>query len=145
MNFPKVKIPTWDKTVTVLNRRDGRDSPDHLDVWKKTVLTGCFWSGQQIRGQSGRMSTAVEVNEGASYLLRVPEKAEYRPYLEWKGDMEGFTFSPGDYIILGEVPAEVTPETVQGIVERFRPDAFEVQKFKPNLDGPLPHYRLEGV
>lgn len=140
MNFPTVKLPTWIHTVTVLNRRSGRDSPDGLDAWKKTVLHDCFWAGKQTRGKSGQ-----EVNEGASYLLRVPRSPNYRPYLEWEADTVGFTFSPGDYIIRGEVAEEITPETVQGVVERYRPDAFEVQLFKDNTVGPLPHYRLEGV
>lgn len=140
MMFPTVQLPTWIHTITVLNRRDGLDSPDRLDAWKKTVLHGCFWAGEQTRGQSGQ-----EVNEGASYLLRVPRSADYRPYLEWKTDMEGFTFSPGDYIILGEVAWEITLETVQSVAERYRPDAFEVRKFKDSTRGPLPHYRLEGV
>lgn len=126
--------------MTVLNRRAGRDSPDGLDTWKKTVLHDCFWAGKQTQKQSG-----WEVNEGASYLLRVPQYADYRPYLEWKADMAGFTFSPGDYIIRGEVSEEITPETVQRVVEKYRPDAFEVQLFKDNTDGPMPHYRLEGV
>lgn len=91
------------------------------------------------------MSTALEVDEGASYLLRVPQSEDYRPYRDWKDDMSGFTFSPGDYVIRGEVMEEITPDNVQAVVERHRPDAFEVQKFKPNVDGPLPHYRLEGV
>lgn len=140
MNFPTVKLPTWIHTVTVLNKRAGRDSADHLDAWKKTVLRDCFWAGKQTQGQSGQ-----EVNEGAAYLLRVPQSGEYRPYQEWKGDMEGFTFSPGDYIIRGEVEEEITPETVQAVVESRRPDAFEVRLFKDNTVGPLPHYRLEGV
>lgn len=145
MVFPTVKIPTWTHTVTVLNRRAGRDSPDHLDAWKKTVLRDCFWAGKQTRGQSGRMTASTEVSEGASYLLRVPQDAGCRTYREWKEDMEGFTFSTGDYIIRGEVTEEITPETVQAVVESHRPDAFEVQLFKDNTDGPLPHYRLEGV
>lgn len=140
MNFPTVKLPTWTHTVTVLNKRAGRDSADYLDSWKKTVLRDCFWAGQRTQGRSGQ-----EVHQGASYVLRVPQYPEYRPYLDWKTDMEGFTFSPGDYIILGEVAEEITPETVQAVVERYRPDAFEVQLFKDNTVGPLPHYRLEGV
>lgn len=140
MNFPTLKIPTWTHTVTVLNKRAARDSADHLDAWKKTVLRDCFWAGEQTQGQSGQ-----EVNEGAAYLLRVPQSGDYQPYREWKTDMEGFTFSPGDYIILGEVAEEITPETVQAVVESRRPDAFEVRLFKDNTVGPLPHYRLEGV
>lgn len=140
MVFPTLQLPTWNDTVTVLNKRDGLDSPDSLDAWKKTVLRGCFWAGEQTQGQSGQ-----EVSEGADYLLRVPQSADYRSYLIWKADMEGFTFSPGDYVILGEAAEEITPETVQGVVERYRPDAFEVRKLKDNTKGPLPHYRLEGV
>lgn len=140
MTFPTVKLPTWSHTVTVLNKRAGRDSADHLDAWKKTVLRDCFWAGEQTQGQSGQ-----EANEGAAYLLRVPRSGEYRPYQEWKGDMEDFTFSPGDYIIRGEVEEEITPETVQAVVESSRPEAFEVRLFKDNTVGPLPHYRLEGV
>lgn len=140
MIVPTIKLPTWTHTVTILNRRDGLDSTDYLDAWKKTVLLGCFWTGQQTIGTSGQ-----EVNEGGSYLLRVPQSENYRPYREWKADMEGFTFSTGDYIIRGEVVEEITAETVQSVVEKYRPDAFEVQLFKDNTDGPLPHYRLEGV
>lgn len=131
--------------MTVLNKLAGKDSVDHMDMWKATVLHGCFWSGQQDQSQSGRMTYSVEINEGASYLLRVPQSEDYRPYREWKANMEGFTFSTGDYIIRGAVVEEITPETVQSVVEKYRPDAFEVQLFKDNTDGPLPHYRLEGV
>lgn len=145
MNFPTVKLPTWIHTVTVLNKRAGRDSPDGLDTWKKTVLHDCFWAGKQTRGQSGQMSTTVEVNEGASYLVRIPRSEEYRLYRAWKSDMMGFTFSPGDYIIRGEVNSEINPETIQSVVKLYRPEAFEVWLFKDNTGGPLPHYRLEGV
>lgn len=145
MTFPTVKLPTWTHTVTVLNKRAARDSADYLDSWKKTVLRDCFWAGKQTRGQTGRMASSTEINEGASFLLRVPRSESYRPYREWKRDMDGFTFSTGDYIILGEVADEITPETVQAAVELYRPDAFEVQLFKDNTDGPIPHYRLEGV
>lgn len=131
--------------MTVLNKRAGRDSADYLDAWKKTVLRDCFWAGKQTRGQSRRMTSSAEINEGASFLLRVPRSESYRPYREWKVDMAGFTFSPGDYIIRGEAAEEITLETVQRVVESYRPDAFEVQLFKDNTDGPLPHYRLEGV
>ncbi len=133
-------LPTWNETVTVLNKRSGLDSPDRLDAWKKTVLKGCFWSVQRTQGQSD-----TEIALGGSYLVRLPQQKDYRPYQEWNPDMEGVTFSPGDYIIRGEAAEEITPETVQAVVEHYRPDAFEVRLFKDNTVGPLPHYRLEGV
>ena len=144
--FDVSALPTFRNTLTVLNKLDGRDSPDHLDHWKKTVLHSCEWMTTQTGVQSNRLSMAIEVNEGASYLARVPTSPNYRPYREWKETMEGFTFSPGDYIIRGEVTQEITPETVLAVVEYYRPDAFVVTLFKDNNTGMgvLDHYRLEG-
>lgn len=145
MMFDVKQLPTFRHTITILNKRDGRDSPDHLDAWKKTVLDHCAWKQTETQGQSGRLSEAVEINEGAEYLVRVPPSDEYRPYSAWKEDMEGFTFSPGDYVIKGEIAEEVTAETVQSVVNRYRPDAFEVRLFRDNTGtGYLDHYRLEG-
>lgn len=145
MTFDVKQIPTFRHTVTVLNKRDGRDSLDHLDAWKKTVLRQCAWKQTETRGQRGQTSEALEVTEGADYLVRVPPSGEYRPYSEWKKDMAGFTFSPGDYVIKGEIAGEVTAETVQSVVNQYRPDAFEVRLFRDNTGtGYLDHYRLEG-
>lgn len=141
MAFPVIPYPpTWNQTVTVLNRRAGLDSPDGLDAWKKTVLTDCFWIAQKTQGQSG-----TDIILGGSYLVRVPFQEQYRPYQDWKTDMGGVTFSTGDYIIRGDVPEDVTAETVLDVVQRYRPEAFEVQFFKDNINGPMPHYKLEGV
>lgn len=143
--FDVKQLPTFKHTVTVLNKRDGLDSPDHLDTWKKTVLRQCTWVQKETRSQSGRLSEGAEANEGADYLVRVPPSAEYRPYSVWKDTMEGFTFSPGDYVLKGEITEEITAETVQSIVSQHRPDAFEVRLFRDNTgSGYLDHYRLEG-
>ena len=143
--FDVRQLPTFKHTVTVLNKRDGLDSPDHLDTWKKTVLKQCAWKQTETRSQSGRVSDDTEISEGADYLVRVPPSSEYRPYSAWKADMTGFTFSPGDYVIKGEVPDEVTAETVQSVVNKYRPNSFEIQLFRDNTGtGYLDHYRLEG-
>lgn len=139
MIYDVTTLPTFRHTITILNKRDGKDSPDHLDAWKKTVLHQCAWTQEQTRAQG------TEINEGADYLARVPPSAEYRPYSAWKADMAGFTFSPGDYVIKGEIPESVTPENVQSVVNKYRPNAFEVQLFRDNTGtGYLDHYRLEG-
>lgn len=143
--FDVKQLPTFRHTVTVLNKRDGLDSPDHLDTWKKTVLKQCAWKQTETQSQSWRVSDDTEISEGAEYIVRVPPSTEYRPYSVWKEDMEGFTFSPGDCIINGEVNEEVTAETVQSVVSQHRPDAFEVRLFRDNTGtGYLDHYRLEG-
>lgn len=143
--FNVKQLPAFRHTVTVLNKRDGLDSPDHLDTWKKTVLKQCAWKQTETRSQSGRVSEGAEANEGADYLVRVPPSEEYRPYSAWKNTMEGFTFSLGDYVLKGEITEEVTAETVQSVVNKYRPNAFEIQLFRDNTGtGYLDHYRLEG-
>lgn len=139
MRFDVSTLPTFRHTITVLNKLDGKDSPDHIDRWKKAVLHNCAWSEDQTQASS------VEIGVGASYLVRVPASKDYRPYREWAADMEGFTFSPGDYIIKGEVSQEVTAETVLAVVDNCRPAAFQVTLFRDNTGtGYLDHYRLEG-
>ena len=79
-NFCVRAIPTFQHTITVLNRRDGKGSPDRRDTWKKTVLDHCAWTQSRTQQAQG-----VEVSEGADYLIRVPPSTEYRPYSVWKG------------------------------------------------------------
>lgn len=134
-------LPTFDYTITVLNRRMGRDSSDKLDAWKKTVIPFCSWSTQTVRNVTG-----TEVSLGASFIVRVPKLADYRPYFEWKTDMQGVTFSVGDIIIKGEVTEEITPENVQSVVKKY-PESFAISIFKDNTGTieALEHYRIEGV
>lgn len=136
-------LPTFDYTITVLNKLKSTDSATKLDVWKKTVLTNCAWSSQAVRSVQG--ST---VSLGNAFVVRVPKNAEYKTYNEWKETLDGFTFSTGDYIIKGEITEEtVTPNNVQSIVNAHRPEAFSVSFFKDNTGTveALEHYHIEGV
>lgn len=139
MRFDVRQLPQFRHTVTVLNRLDGRDSPDCLDHWKKTVLEGCAWTETQTRREG------AEAAEETAYLVRVPASPDYRPYALWRADREGFTFSPGDYMVKGTVPEEVTAATVQAVAQAHRPAAFLVQLVRDNTGGGvLEHYRVEG-
>lgn len=136
-------LPTFDYTITVLNKLKSTDSATSLDVWKKTVLHNCAWSSNAIRNVQG---TTVSI--GNAFVVRVPKNIQYKSYSEWKEDMEGFTFSTGDYIIKGEIQEEtVTPNNIQNIVNIHRPEAFEVRFFKNNTGTieALEHYHIEGV
>ncbi len=134
--------PTFDHTITILNRLNGCDSGDKIDKWKKTTLHLCSWTYQAVRTNSGA-SMLVD----RSCVVRIPKSDTFRPYNEWKTDMDGWTVSLGDYVIKGEVQEEVTPLTVQQIVNQHRPDAFEVRMFQDatRIIEALGHYRLEGV
>lgn len=139
---PGQMLPTFDYTVTVLNKLDYRDSATKLDIWKATVLHNCSWSGRVERSMDGNNATVGNV-----FVVRVPRSADYHPYNEWKESMEGFTFSTGDYIIRGEITEEVTPSTVQSIVNTHKPEAFIIKLFQDNTGTveALEHYHIEGV
>lgn len=136
-------LPTFDYTITVLNKLRAKDSKTKIDIWKKTVLSDCFWSEKAVRTVQG-----TSVSLGNSYIVRVPKNDNFKPYNKWKNGMEGFTFSTGDYIILGEIGEEtVTPNTIQTVVNKYRPNAFEIKIFKDNTGTieAAEHYRIEGV
>ena len=107
--------PLFRETVTLLNRLAAEDG-DGLDVWKKTVLTGCVFVRTTVRSVSGS-----DVSLGQTVTVRIPESPNYRPYQEWKGDMAGFTASVGDIVVHGKVAETVTPENVRAVAVHDRP------------------------
>lgn len=135
-------LPTFDYTITVLNKLAARDSATKLDVWKSTVLHNCAWSGRAERSVQNNT-----VSVGNVFVVRVPKSNDYHPYSEWKETLDGFTFSPGDYIIRGEITEEVTPNTVLDIVDAHKPEAFIVKFFQDNTGSieALEHYHIEGI
>lgn len=137
-------LPTFDYTITVLNKVKSTDSATGLDVWRKTVINNCAWSSNAVRNIQG--ST---VSVGNAFVVRVPKSPDYHPYSEWKDNVDnGFTFSTGDYIIKGEIEEDViTPNNVLNIVSKHRPEAFEIRYFKDNTGTVelAEHYHIEGV
>ncbi len=136
-------LPTFGYTITVLNRLKAKHSTTKLDIWKKTVLHNCFLSTQAIRSITG---TTVSISN--NFICRVPKNENYRPYNDWIYDLEGFTFSTGDYVIKGEIQEDIIePNNIRDIVDKYRPNAFEIRLFKDNTGAieVLEHYHLEGV
>lgn len=129
--------PLFRETVTLLNRLAAEDG-DGLDVWKKTVLTGCVFVRTTVRSVSGS-----DVSLGQTVTVRIPESPNYRPYQEWKGDMAGFTASVGDIVVHGKVAETVTPENVRAVAERY--ESMTVRSVRNNSGLPLGHIHLEGV
>lgn len=135
--------PTWTDSVTILNKLDGKDSVTKLDTWKKTVVHGCFFKTQAMRTING-MSAAV----AQSSVCRIPKSTDYHPYSVWKNDIsEGWTLSPGDYIILGEIAEDVTADNVTAVYSKYKPDAMLVRAVSVNMKlmGMAEHYRADGV
>lgn len=136
-------LPTFDYTITILNKQKAQDSATRQDVWFKTVINNCSWSNSIVRAVAGNT-----VSVGASYICRIPKDPRYKPYAEWIKDNLGFTISTGDYVIKGEVEEDiVNPQNIQTIIRKYRPNAFEIKYFKDNTGNIelMEHYHVEGV
>lgn len=125
------------ETVTLLNRRVAEDG-DGLDVWKKTVLTGCVFVKTTVRSVSGS-----DVSLGQTVTVRIPESPDYHPYQEWKGSMIGFTASVGDIVVHGKVEEAVTPDNVRAVADKY--ESMTVRSVRDNTGLPLGHIHLEGI
>lgn len=125
------------ETVTLLNRRVAEDG-DGLDVWKKTVLTGCVFVKTTVRSVSGS-----DVSLGQTVTVRIPESPDYHPYQEWKGSMIGFTASVGDIVVHGKVEEAVTPDNVRAVADKY--ESMTVRSVRDNTRLPLGHIHLEGI
>lgn len=136
-------LPTFDKTVTIFNRLKGIDSTDGLDKWTKTVVQGCSWKAQADRKTQGN-----DRQYTTSAVVKVPKNGLYREYSEWKKSQQGFTFSVGDVVVLGEVAEDIASESVRDIIQQHKPNAITVNLFSDftydSLDGVAQHYRIEG-
>lgn len=130
--------PLFRETITVLNCRAAEDSPDGLDTWKKTVLTGCVFVRTTTRSVSGS-----DVSLGQTITVRIPESSDYRPYQEWKGTMKGFTASLNDIVVHGKVTETVTADNVRAVAEKY--ESMTVRSVRDNTGLPLGHIHLEGL
>lgn len=138
-------LPTFDFTITVLNKLSAKDSVTKQDVWYKTVLHNCAFSSEAVKNVTG-----TTVGVGNTFISRIPKNEKYLPYSEWKNNPdEHFTLNTGDYIIKGELDESeiVAPNTIQTIYQNHRENAFSIRTFKDNTNviEVLEHYRVEGV
>lgn len=137
--------PNYNATITIYNCLHAKDSQKKKDVWKKTVLSGCFFKAAMTVAQNG-----TEATQANTYTVRIPKSDQYMAYRDWadSGGASGFTASHGDIVVLGECPDEITgeaPDTASQVLARNKPDAFKVTAFADNtrhIAGK--HYRLGG-
>lgn len=136
--------PGYVHTLTLYNRIRAADTSDRKERWIRTVLHNCFWKSQI---QTGFRDTGVSSQN--VYVVRIPEDARYLPYAGFAKQQAGrFTFSQGDLVVLGECKEEITGETghtMAQVLNRHRPDAFQITAFADNTSFPVSrHYRLGG-
>lgn len=132
----------YGQTVTVLNKLDARDSTLKLDTWYKQVVTGALWSASITRSVSPDGTVSI----GQSVKCHIANRAEYMPYDEWRAAENRdayFTVRTGDYVILGEVDEDVTPQNVLQIVKAKGTDAMQVKAFRDLRDDSVSYQRAD--
>lgn len=134
----------YDDTITIVNKLDARDAALKQDMYYTTVIPHCMWSVRATRQVQGDGTVAV----GTTHQVQIPESENYMPYREWrKSDVRetAFTVRTGDYIILGEVPEQITASNIREIVKLYEPDAFQVQAFRDATKGAGFDHGAEGA
>lgn len=132
----------YGQTVTVLNKLDARDSALKLDTWYKQVVTGALWSASITRSVSSDGTVSI----GQSVKCHIANRAEYMPYDEWRAAENRdayFTVRTGDYVILGKVDEDVTPQNVLQIVKAKGTDAMQVKAFRDLRDDSVSYQRAD--
>ena len=120
-----------DKTITVLNKLKSSASTTKQDIWYKTVITNCGWYVTSISDMNGSnvvMSQTIKV--------MIPFSSKFLPYNEWKNagmQIDHYTISRDDYIILGTVEEDITSSNILQVVQKYAPDVCTVKSFR-NLD-----------
>ena len=132
------------QTLTLYNRIRAADSPDRNEHWYRTVLHSGSWKAVV---NTSFNSTQASVQN--TYVARIPQDDQYVPYHTFiKMPAGHFTVSQGDIVVRGECSDEITGEagkTVAQLLDRYRPEAFEVTAFSDNTAFLIgKHYRLGG-
>lgn len=124
---PEEALP---QTVTILNKLKKADSSAGSDVWVKHTLKACVWATRSHSQQIGNTT-----NVGASVMVQIPDRQDYpyMPYDQWKapGAQDGaWTVSQDDYLVLGDVPEDVTSANITKTLAAYEPNCCKVRLFE---------------
>lgn len=136
----------YNKTITILNKLDRRDSLTGLDVWHKFIIKNVAYYSEKVSNVSGN-----NVSIGQTFKIEITFNSLYKNYSDWKksGNQNCcFTVSAGDYIVFENIEEDaITPNNIQAIKNKYEPNVCEVRAFK-ELDKRKSNYvmlEIEGV
>ena len=110
--------------VTIINRLKSKDNESKRDIFYKKILDNCIWDKAKLANQSGK---AIYYSNGYSVQIPTEQNCKYKDYREWITDIENsFTLSLDDYVILGEVTEDITPDNLKDIINRYSPNVFKI-------------------
>lgn len=135
----------YNQRVTILNKLKRTDSKTGVDVWRKSTVDDVVWYTKSARSAG---SSSVFISTYITVLF--PFNSRYLPYMEWKkpgNQDEHFTMSPGDYIILGDVPENITANNIIKVLEQYGENVCQVKHHNANYKrfGARVQLKVEGV
>ena len=135
----------YNQRVTILNKLKRTDSKTGVDVWRKSTVDDVVWYTKSARS-AGSSSVFI----GTYITVLFPFNSRYLPYMEWKkpgNQEEHFTMSSGDYIILGDVPENITANNIIKVLEQYGENVCQVRHHNANYKrfGAKVQLKVEGV
>ena len=135
----------YNQRVTILNTLKRTDSKTGVDVWRKSIVDDVVWYTK-----SSRSAGSSSVFIGTYITVLFPFNSRYLPYMEWKkpgNQDEHFTMSSGDYIILGDVPENITANNIIKVLEQYGENVCQVKHHNANYKrfGARVQLKVEGV
>lgn len=135
----------YNQRVTILNKLKRTDSKTGVDVWRKSTVDDVVWYTKSARS-AGSSSVFI----GTYITVLFPFNSRYLPYMEWKkpgNQEEHFTMSCGDYIILGDVPENITANNIIKVLEGYGENVCQVKHHNANYKrfGARVQLKVEGV
>ena len=135
----------YNQRVTILNKLKRTDSKTGVDVWRKSIVDDVVWYTKSARSAG---SSSVFISTYITVLF--PFNSRYLPYMEWKkpgNQDEHFTMSSGDYIILGDVPENITANNIIKVLEQYGENVCQVNHHNANYKrfGARVQLKVEGV
>lgn len=135
----------YNQRVTILNKLKRTDSKTGVDVWRKSIVDDVVWYTK-----SSRSAGSSSVFIGTYITVLFPFNSRYLPYMEWKkpgNQDEHFTMSSGDYIILGDVPENITANNIIKVLEQYGENVCQVKHHNANYKrfGARVQLKVEGV
>lgn len=135
----------YNQRVTILNKLKRTDNKTGVDVWRKSTVDDVVWYTKSARS-AGSSSVFI----GTYITVLFPFNSRYLPYMEWKkpsNQDEHFTMSCGDYIILGDVPENITANNIIKVLEQYGENVCQVKHYNANYKrfGARVQLKVEGV
>ena len=140
--------PNYNQTITIYNCVKAKDSGEKENTWHRSTVNKCFFKCVMGRTNGDKTASMASV-----YTARIAQSPQYLPYREYtklsKEERAGyFTFNIGDIVVKGDCQEEIigkTPNTASELLNRWKPEAFEVTAFSDNTSHMCEkHYRVGG-